>query len=196
VVIAIIAILAAILFPVFAQAREKARGASCLSNLRQLSTGIMMYAQDYDEGLPPSWRGMNTEAPGGCWYCDPGDAEGLPDYKCTWYWPHFTYPYVKNTQIYRCPSSPITPVMDNCPWQGLSPIFGQYGANGEIIGKPSLGLPAIDAPAGPADDLLLLGRRRHWRTVPQGLFHRPPQQRHQCRLCRRPREMEPWNDAL
>jgi prepilin-type processing-associated H-X9-DG protein len=37
--------------------------------------------------------------------------------------------------------------MDNCPWQGLSPIFGQYGANGEIIGKPSLGLPAIDAPA-------------------------------------------------
>ena len=48
VVIAIIAILAAILFPVFAQAREKARQASCLSNLKQLGLGMMMYAQDFD----------------------------------------------------------------------------------------------------------------------------------------------------
>ena len=48
VVIAIIAILAAILFPVFAQARAKARQASCTSNLKQLTTGIIMYYQDYD----------------------------------------------------------------------------------------------------------------------------------------------------
>jgi prepilin-type N-terminal cleavage/methylation domain-containing protein/prepilin-type processing-associated H-X9-DG protein len=53
VVIAIIAILAAILFPVFAQAREKARQATCVSNLKQLTTAFMMYAQDYDEQLPP-----------------------------------------------------------------------------------------------------------------------------------------------
>jgi len=46
-VIAIIAILAAILFPVFAKAREKARQASCLSNIRQLSTALLSYAQDY-----------------------------------------------------------------------------------------------------------------------------------------------------
>jgi prepilin-type N-terminal cleavage/methylation domain-containing protein len=51
VVIAIIAILAAILFPVFAQAREKARGAACLSNAKQIGTAIMMYAQDYDEQI-------------------------------------------------------------------------------------------------------------------------------------------------
>ena len=51
VVIAIIAILAAILFPVFAQAREKARAASCLSNQKQIGTGLMMYSQDYDEML-------------------------------------------------------------------------------------------------------------------------------------------------
>ena len=55
VVIAIIAILAAILFPVFAQAREKARGASCLSNIKQLTLGMMMYSQDYDETFP-EWR--------------------------------------------------------------------------------------------------------------------------------------------
>src|SRR5687767_10409315 len=52
VVIAIIAILAAILFPVFAQAREKARQVSCLSNGRQIGTAVMMYCQDWDEGLP------------------------------------------------------------------------------------------------------------------------------------------------
>jgi prepilin-type N-terminal cleavage/methylation domain-containing protein/prepilin-type processing-associated H-X9-DG protein len=52
VVIAIIAILAAILFPVFAQAREKARGATCASNLKQLALGWLMYAQDYDEANP------------------------------------------------------------------------------------------------------------------------------------------------
>ena len=53
VVIAIIAILAAILFPVFSQAREKAREASCASNLKQIGTGFMMYTQDYDEQFPP-----------------------------------------------------------------------------------------------------------------------------------------------
>lgn len=55
VVIAIIAILAAILFPVFAQARAKARQISCLSNLKQLGTANMMYVQDYDETLPSGW---------------------------------------------------------------------------------------------------------------------------------------------
>jgi prepilin-type N-terminal cleavage/methylation domain-containing protein/prepilin-type processing-associated H-X9-DG protein len=53
VVIAIIAILAAILFPVFAQAREKARQATCQSNLKQIATAFMMYNQDYDERMPP-----------------------------------------------------------------------------------------------------------------------------------------------
>ena len=53
VVIAIIAILAAILFPVFAKAREKARQTSCLSNLKQITLGNQMYAQDYDEGQVP-----------------------------------------------------------------------------------------------------------------------------------------------
>src|SRR2546425_3408231 len=52
VVIAIIAILAAILFPVFAQAREKARQATCISNMRQVGLGLTMYTQDYDETLP------------------------------------------------------------------------------------------------------------------------------------------------
>ncbi|HOJ20148.1 MAG TPA: prepilin-type N-terminal cleavage/methylation domain-containing protein [Armatimonadota bacterium] len=52
VVIAIIAILAAILFPVFARARENARKTTCLSNLKQIGSGLLMYVQDYDESLP------------------------------------------------------------------------------------------------------------------------------------------------
>lgn len=52
VVIAIIAILAAVLFPVFAQAREKARSISCLSNIKQIGTSTALYVQDYDETFP------------------------------------------------------------------------------------------------------------------------------------------------
>src|SRR5215208_4655592 len=87
VVIAIIAILAAILFPVFAQAREKARQASCLSNLKQLGTAVLMYAQDYDERLPNSGRKMPE-----LWSDLAGS--GIRD------------PYVKNKQIWWCPSKP------------------------------------------------------------------------------------------
>ncbi|MBM3775539.1 MAG: prepilin-type N-terminal cleavage/methylation domain-containing protein, partial [Acidobacteria bacterium] len=63
VVIAIIAILAAILFPVFAQARETARKTTCQSNLKQFMNGILMYAQDYDEGMPLAVNGRNQIGP-------------------------------------------------------------------------------------------------------------------------------------
>src|SRR5947209_19605167 len=72
VVIAIIAILAAILFPVFAQARGKARQAACLSNLRQAGTALAMYVQDYDERLPNccqwgrAWSWLGTDLTGRC----------------------------------------------------------------------------------------------------------------------------------
>jgi prepilin-type N-terminal cleavage/methylation domain-containing protein/prepilin-type processing-associated H-X9-DG protein len=77
VVIAIIAILAAILFPVFAQAREKARGISCLSNVKQSGLALAMYVQDYDETTPK--LGHNTE-----WWTQ-------------------IYPYVKNVDVFFCP---------------------------------------------------------------------------------------------
>jgi prepilin-type N-terminal cleavage/methylation domain-containing protein/prepilin-type processing-associated H-X9-DG protein len=107
VVIAIIAILAAILFPVFARAREKARQTSCLSNLKQLGLGMLMYAQDYDErfcSIGASGDGRNTgittqipEMGNWCWY-------GSPYYYWQgWQWA--VYPYVKNKQIYLCPST-------------------------------------------------------------------------------------------
>src|SRR6476620_11439860 len=64
VVIAIIAILAAILFPVFAQAREKARQVSCLSNLKQIALATLMYSQDYDEKYFSGWGSGGGPEPG------------------------------------------------------------------------------------------------------------------------------------
>jgi prepilin-type N-terminal cleavage/methylation domain-containing protein/prepilin-type processing-associated H-X9-DG protein len=87
VVIAIIAILAAILFPVFAQAREAARITSCASNMRQLSLGVLMYTQDFDETLP-----MVTNY---------AAATNAPDRV----WTNTVQPYVKNTGIFLCPSA-------------------------------------------------------------------------------------------
>jgi len=103
-VIAIIAILAAILFPVFAAAREKARASSCLSNCKQLALAIIMYAGDYDQYppstaaghprcLPLSWAGpfywANDPWPGtNSWCVSPVDV---------------LYPYTRNRGIWHCP---------------------------------------------------------------------------------------------
>lgn len=100
VVIAIIAILAAILFPVFAQAREKARQASCLSNMNQMGKATMMYAQDSDEMLFP----YRTRA------ANPFAAELLPlghtRASDRTFYNQLLYPYIKNWQVWRCPSKP------------------------------------------------------------------------------------------
>jgi len=82
VVIAIIAILAAILFPVFAKAREKARQSSCMSNVKQITLGLLQYTQDYDERVPMRYNESVT----------------------TIRFPNLILPYIKNTQIFRCPS--------------------------------------------------------------------------------------------
>lgn len=92
VVIAIIAILAAILFPVFAKAREKARQSSCLSNLKQIATAVLSYAQDYDERMPLS-----------CGYTTPAVVLAGPEWPN--YWWQQVEPYMKNLQILACPSS-------------------------------------------------------------------------------------------
>ena len=87
VVIAIIAILAAILFPVFAQAREKARAATCLSNGKQMGLAMMMYAQDYDESYVPGW------------YAGPPEQ----------WWLTLVQPYMKDRDaggLRSCPSAP------------------------------------------------------------------------------------------
>src|SRR3569623_1503038 len=97
VVIAIIAILAAILFPVFAQAREKARAISCLSNVKQINLGFMMYMQDYDETWLYRPGGSARDECGWRYVCD-ADAP----YEN---WDIVVQPYLKNYQITACPSA-------------------------------------------------------------------------------------------
>lgn len=135
VVIAIIAILAAILFPVFAQAREKARTISCLSNCKQIGTAQMMYLQDYDEMFGLAW-GENVHY-----------ISGLQ-------------PYIKNsfglvgsvasaTGVWQCPSAPVI---------GRNRVSASYTTNGNLMGvgyswgpiepvHQSLSMAAVNRPA-------------------------------------------------
>jgi len=107
VVIAIIAILAAILFPVFAQAREKARAISCLSNTKQMSLAILMYQQDYDEVFP---SGFN-------------DGIGWVGGQ----WPQYVQPYIKdgNFNIFKCPDDALSGLIH--PESGQYASFTVYG---------------------------------------------------------------------
>jgi prepilin-type N-terminal cleavage/methylation domain-containing protein/prepilin-type processing-associated H-X9-DG protein len=93
VVIAIIAILAAILFPVFAQAREKARQTTCLSNMRQVGLGLTMYTQDYDEILPHNRIDVAHF----------GDPKAAPNFLSA------IIPYTKSRAIFYCPGSVPAP---------------------------------------------------------------------------------------
>jgi len=126
VVIAIIAILAAILFPVFAQAREKARQITCVNNLKEIGIGMLMYAQDYDETWMPSRTTGAVE------------------------WSVIVQPYIKNgvngggfnykSGVFSCPSASI-------PTQG-----NQFKPRADVFvpldsGNPVVTLAAVPAPA-------------------------------------------------
>jgi prepilin-type N-terminal cleavage/methylation domain-containing protein/prepilin-type processing-associated H-X9-DG protein len=114
VVIAILAILAAILFPVFAQAREAARKASCSSNVRQLGTAFQLYTADFDETLPPA---AYSGAAG----------QTLPDNSGAYRWPWLVLPYVKNMALVRCPSQASQFSHATCGGACLDPANPFYG---------------------------------------------------------------------
>lgn len=146
VVIAIIAILAAILFPVFAQAREKARQTACLSNTKQLGTSLAMYTQDYDETmvLAIDWIDWSI-------------------------WTDRVQPYMKSWDIMYCPSGankrlPISWDLPQYRWWGNWKYFVQYGYNASYLNRaegdcsniggadgnafgPPTGLAAINQPS-------------------------------------------------
>src|SRR5690349_5060559 len=113
VVIAIIAILAAILFPVFAQAREAARKTSCLSNVKQLSLGVQMYTQDYDEDFP-FWN----------WTQNSANSSQAKLYSYSNVWWNAIYAYVKNGQIFACPNDNIKMTPSNSALGGWATQSG------------------------------------------------------------------------
>ena len=144
VVIAIIAILAAILFPVFAQAREKARATSCISNQKQIGTSFLMYTQDYDETFP-----LATPAPGfeQTWFTVPPDARAGNQQLRSAHWIAATNAYVKNYQIWKCPSTSDHDFINGGPYTktnsfsySFNPMLGAYTLAGiaEPVGVPLL----------------------------------------------------------
>jgi prepilin-type N-terminal cleavage/methylation domain-containing protein/prepilin-type processing-associated H-X9-DG protein len=151
VVIAIIAILAAILFPVFAQARSKARQSACLNNMKQLGTGLMMYAQDYDETLPLNDFIGNGLVPLAGWR-DPRAGDS---------WCSGIYPYVKNLQIYVCPEAVPHPDPKS-PWRG--PDRPEDGTVSYLMNYATRGRPIASVPA-PADLIFLHEGDRRWRVA-------------------------------
>jgi type II secretory pathway pseudopilin PulG len=132
----IIAILAAILFPIFAQARDKARQAACQSNMKQMALALQMYAQDYDEVMPPNFGDVSD-------FANPDRAtrkRGIPDpvWRTNYLW--CLHLYTKSHQILACPSvGTAFPGIEPTPNSSAS-----YLGNGVIMGRS---LAAIPAPA-------------------------------------------------
>lgn len=124
VVIAIIAILAAILFPVFAQAREQARKTVCLSNFKQQALAITMYIQDYDEVFPLEQRTGSYLANGG-----PNDDA---------FWSNLVQPYIKNYQVYDCPDDPVSDQLRETVETSYPPT-NQYQADFNLAEKDDFG---------------------------------------------------------
>jgi prepilin-type N-terminal cleavage/methylation domain-containing protein len=164
VVIAIIAILAAILFPVFAQAREKARQTSCLSNHKQYALATLMYIQDCDETFPMSA------------YLDPTF--------CVQTFYSVADPYVKNKQITQCPSEPQAmqltalvgnPCVNTPPYTSYS-VNSRLYVNGFAPNPQVVALAAISRPAetimnydgnaafGPSNSQVQIVQPRHSET--------------------------------
>jgi len=146
VVIAIIAILAAILFPVFAQARAAARKTACLSNMKQIGLGLGMYVQDHDETFPMR-------------YLDgwPYDATSKPVFEdgVLVSWKNSISPYIKSKDIFKCMSNPTAQKGDWITQQAT----GQ-GGEGKFAGGYSMWLP---------DGPWFTGQLGHGASYPQAI---------------------------
>jgi prepilin-type N-terminal cleavage/methylation domain-containing protein/prepilin-type processing-associated H-X9-DG protein len=157
VVVAIIALLAAILFPVFARARENARRSSCQSNLKQVGLGFAQYIQDYDGVYPMIYPGVYVmpysmggfDAPIAAATGEPGavfnacTASGCGHYKT---WQDLIYPYVKSTQIFSCPSARFDKPGMNYEYSGAISGVQRYDFTSALSYAP-MKLPEVKRPS-------------------------------------------------
>ena len=158
VVIAIIGILAAILFPVFARARENARRSSCQSNVKQILLGVTQYTQDYDERFPLETFAENA----------PGAAFGAGNDGENVLWNQTVQPYLKSIQVFQCPSSNV-PIDFIGGWPNPNPVgytkpfHTCYLANNALFYRGS-SLSVVNNPSGTV--LLADGAKRGLKTPP------------------------------
>ncbi len=134
VVIAIIAILAAMLLPALQKARERGRSASCVSNLKQLTSTMQLYASEYDD-YPFYCRpttGEGTIAKGGGTIYDSAGISNWNTTRKNRFWPGQALQYLKNTNIFTCPSAEIDKSYDD-----LTKTHGHitYAANGKLYNE-------------------------------------------------------------
>jgi type II secretory pathway pseudopilin PulG len=183
VVIAIIAIVAAILFPVFAQVRDKARGATCLNNFKQIGTGLQLYLQDYDETYP-----LNRF-----------DIHGSDCKPLGYTWKEAVHPYIKNADVWVCPSAKFASINPCC--SGSTTIRTSYGYNGSLFNintlRQSSGKTVMDGPDNrpkraavmadiqrPSESLWLIEQDKNWAACPDNGDWTIPQgggpDRHSC----------------
>jgi prepilin-type N-terminal cleavage/methylation domain-containing protein/prepilin-type processing-associated H-X9-DG protein len=146
VVVTIISILAAILFPIFARARENARRASCMSNLKQAGLGVMMYVQDNDEHYPFNRQARNTLDPSWSLTTVPSGDFATTS---TLYWQPFLQPYTKSEQMFFCPSRNYVNMTNG----GL---YGNYGINRLIASDNSTTSMSMAAMFSPATTYLIM----------------------------------------
>ena len=162
VVIAIIAILAAILFPVFAQARAKARQTSCLSNCKQMGLAVQMYLQDYDgQYFPYRWddKSVNDGAinPPGCL---------TTCYPHRHFWNQIIEPYTKNYNINICPSAKNGKVNQLSATEGLYGGTNSYGMNSFMCNPNSATKGMNEAALVEPANTLLLNDSDYYHTFP------------------------------
>lgn len=126
VVITVLALLSALLFPVFARARERARAAQCRSNLRQIGGALSQYTQDWDETLPRAYLqgGLGMDSVSGRYQN----------------WKDMLFPYVRSKDVFLCPSNPVgwSPVVD---YWGRSVLQGLAGWNTNLPGDETHRFP-------------------------------------------------------
>ncbi len=144
IVISIISILAAILFPVFARARENARRTSCLSNGKQIGMGLTMYLQDYDEMMPLYYF------------------TGSVSYA----WNFVLTPYIKNDQVFICPSA--TQIETWCgPTSVKTWASGSYGYSQFLGNTTPVALAAVQMPS----ETIAIGEITH--TIDPSMYYAP-----------------------
>ena len=144
-VMAIIALLAAIIFPSLNSARAKARGTQCLSNLKQISLAVMLYAEDNNQKLPPMYIISNQPTPNSEALIDLSTESGTAG-TTGWTWTNSLYSYVKNNDIFACPDAPLEDVAtyDSC-----------YGINYHLATPLGVGMRKIHKIKYPSNTYLI-----------------------------------------
>lgn len=161
VVIAIIAILAALLFPVFARAKESAKKTQCISNLRQIGSGLLLYMGDSDDRFPFAVDPIDKVRPE-IWSTYPDFQAQIPTMP---YLHEAIQPYIKSKEIFHCPSDGGTQVLDDRPHISFvtSPtMYKTYGTSYFFRTEIAFKAFSQDRFQFPADVNVLMDAAGHW----------------------------------